>query len=133
MSEESPSSCPCGSGQPYKRCCRPLHRGQASPSAERLMRSRFSAYALGLGGYILKSTYPGGPMDREDVAAWRAEVADFCATTRFESLKILATAEEGEDALVHFRATLRRGDRLIPMEERSRFRRHRGRWAYYGG
>lgn len=38
--------CLCHSGQTYQACCQPLHSGQPAPNAERLMRARYSAYAL---------------------------------------------------------------------------------------
>lgn len=40
-------ACPCGGGR-YADCCGRFHRGEALPAtAEQLMRSRYSAYALG--------------------------------------------------------------------------------------
>ncbi len=51
--------CPCNSGTPYQRCCQPFHLGlQSAPSAERLMRSRYCAYALKLPDYINKTWHP---------------------------------------------------------------------------
>ena len=48
------SECPCGSGKSYAACCGPLHAGAAiAPTAEALMRSRYSAYGLGLEPYLL--------------------------------------------------------------------------------
>jgi len=38
--------CPCGRGR-YADCCGPLHAGMPAADAEALMRSRYSAYALG--------------------------------------------------------------------------------------
>ena len=44
--------CPCGSGTPYDACCGVLHRGERQAATpEELMRSRYSAYALGDLGY----------------------------------------------------------------------------------
>ncbi len=40
--------CPCDSGTPYNQCCQPLHEGVAATTAEALMRSRYSAYVLGI-------------------------------------------------------------------------------------
>jgi SEC-C motif-containing protein len=50
--------CPCGSGRAYAECCRPAHQGQAPSTAEALMRSRYSAYALDDTGYVLRSWHP---------------------------------------------------------------------------
>jgi SEC-C motif-containing protein len=59
--------CPCDSGQPYADCCGPWHGGLSegvhAPTPEALMRSRYSAYVLGLIDYLLAtwhgSTSPG--------------------------------------------------------------------------
>ena len=40
------TACPCGSGTAYGACCGPLHDGAPAPTAEALMRSRYTAYAL---------------------------------------------------------------------------------------
>ena len=50
--------CRCGSGDHYSACCQPLHQGSAAPSAERLMRSRYCAYTLGLIDYLVATTVP---------------------------------------------------------------------------
>jgi SEC-C motif-containing protein len=39
-------ACPCGSGRRLDDCCGHYHRGAAAPTAEALMRSRYSAYVL---------------------------------------------------------------------------------------
>ena len=41
-------ACPCASGRLYAECCEQYHAGSASePTAESLMRARFSAYVKG--------------------------------------------------------------------------------------
>ena len=105
--------CPCTSGESYDACCGPLHAGAPAPTAERLMRSRFSAFALGDAAYLLRSwhrstrpaelelddglrwyrldierTERGGPFDREGVVAFtayykRAERGTMHETSRF--------------------------------------------------
>ena len=51
----SHAPCPCDSGQTYVDCCGPWHAGLAqglhAPTPETLMRSRYSAYVLGLIDY----------------------------------------------------------------------------------
>ena len=65
-------ACPCGSGELLHACCGPYHAGTAAPSAEALMRSRYSAYALGLIEYLARSTLPAqqGGLDLNAVQAW---------------------------------------------------------------
>ena len=51
--------CPCGSGKDYVQCCSPYIQGtQVAPTAEALMRSRYSAYATSEIDYIYKPTHP---------------------------------------------------------------------------
>src|SRR5512135_3050016 len=48
--------CPCGTGLSYAACCGRWHSGEqhlAAPSPEALMRSRYTAYTLGLTEYLL--------------------------------------------------------------------------------
>jgi SEC-C motif-containing protein len=121
--------CLCGSGDKYKRCCRPLHRGAAADSPLALMRSRYCAYALGLTDYILKTTHPDSDHFRADTALWRQSVTAFCDGTEFVGLDIL---ESGED-YVTFRARLTQGGNDASFVERSTFARSDGRWAYFAG
>lgn len=141
MARISPNDvCPCGSGRKYKKCCRPAHDGRPAPTAEALMRSRFSAYALGLADYIIATTDPAGPQWQTPVSAWKASIEAWCRETTFAGLTILE-AEEGEhEGYVTFRADLRRepvdgralGD-PVGFTERSRFRKVNGRWLYHSG
>ncbi len=50
--------CPCQSGRHYPQCCQALHDGKPAPNAEALMRSRYSAYGLGLEDYLLQTWHP---------------------------------------------------------------------------
>lgn len=50
--------CPCGSGFPYDKCCGKYHAGAAAPTAEALMRSRFSAFVLRDEDYVLRTWDP---------------------------------------------------------------------------
>jgi len=48
-------ACPCGLGDDYESCCGRLHAGMPAPTAESLMRSRYSAFAVGNAGYLLRT------------------------------------------------------------------------------
>lgn len=56
------AACPCGSGATYKECCRRYHDGELPPTAEALMRSRYSAYSKGLVQYVVDTTHPENPL-----------------------------------------------------------------------
>ncbi|WP_339651348.1 YchJ family protein [Halopseudomonas pelagia] len=71
-STPTPSECPCGTGKQYHECCQPLHTDAPALDAEQLMRSRYSAYALGLVDYLVSSTLPAQQslLDYQAMAQW---------------------------------------------------------------
>lgn len=120
----SPSrTCPCGSGQALAECCGRYHLGEPAPTPEALMRSRFSAFALNLTDYLLASWHPDT----------RPRTLAPDERTRWVRLEILESGEQGDEGVVHFRATCREGRRWAVLEERSRFQREAGRWFYRDG
>ena len=51
--------CPYGLGMPYEACCgRFISAVSSAPTAEALMRSRYSAYVLGRIDYLKATTLP---------------------------------------------------------------------------
>jgi SEC-C motif domain protein len=67
--------CPCGSNQYLPDCCARYHNGSLPTSAEALMRSRYSAYVLGLVDYLVNSTLPAqqAQLDRAAIATWSSQ------------------------------------------------------------
>src|SRR6266496_3948099 len=53
-------ACPCGLGDDHESCCGRLHAGAPAPTAESLMRSRYSAFAVGDTGYLLRTWHLSG-------------------------------------------------------------------------
>ena len=52
------SNCYCGSNSSFVNCCQPYIKGiQKVPTAEALMRSRYSAYATGAADYLVATTH----------------------------------------------------------------------------
>ena len=93
------------------------------------MRSRYSAYALGLADYVLETTHPDGEHFRTDTEGWRESVAAFSRGSEFVGLEIL----EAEGETVTFHADLRQGERDASFDECSTFKKANGRWAYFAG
>ena len=122
----SPDRCPCLSGNPYAECCGPLHAGAPAPTAERLMRSRFSAFALGLPEYLLRSWHP----------RTRPESLDLDPEQRWTRLDIVGTRSGGpfdSAGTVTFRAWWRSDIERGTLEETSDFVREGGHWYYVDG
>ncbi|MBJ7472872.1 MAG: SEC-C domain-containing protein [Solirubrobacteraceae bacterium] len=127
-----PRRCPCGSRQPYADCCGELHDGRASgqptaPTAEQLMRSRFSAFAVGNEAYLLatwhRSTRPRSLQLDASLEWQRLEIR---STTRGLADDDAGTVEF--DAHFWDATSNQRG----LQREHSAFVREGGQWFYVG-
>ena len=123
----APRRCPCGTGLPYDECCGPLHAG-GSPAvtAAQLMRSRYSAFAVGEPGYLLSTWHS---TTRPRALALDDEV-------RWTGLEVLATSGGrllDTEGTVEFRASYRRSGRAGAQHEISRFVREARLWRYLDG
>lgn len=128
------SICVCGGPTIYATCCKPYHKGDALPETPvDLMKSRYSAYSLGLIDYVIETTDPEGSAWEADEARWRASIADFGHSFEFTGVEILERHTDADEGIVRFRAGLRAGGVDESFEETSRFRRVDGRWLYRAG
>ncbi|GLI69777.1 hypothetical protein VaNZ11_014466 [Volvox africanus] len=61
--KDNSKSCPCGSGQEYQTCCQRYHKSFTvqAPTAEAVLRARFSAYAKKEWKYVVRTTHPANP------------------------------------------------------------------------
>jgi SEC-C motif-containing protein len=114
--------CPCGNGETYGSCCGRFHRGAATaPTAEALMRSRFSAFAVGDAAYLLRTWH----------SSVRPAQLDLDPRVRWTRLEILGSTGGGllePTGTVEFRAY--HGDGAL--HENSRFVRENKQWVYLG-
>ncbi|MET8149711.1 YchJ family protein [Actinoplanes sp. NPDC049668] len=118
-------ACPCGLGRPYGECCGRAHRGEPPATAEALMRSRYTAFALDDHAYLLSSWHH----------TTRPARVEPDPNLRWTGLDVLGSAQGGlfdTEGVVEFRAHYRDGGRPGEMRERSRFVRHDGQWVYWG-
>jgi SEC-C motif domain protein len=122
-----PERCPCGTGLTYAGCCGRLHEGTATAAtAEQLVRSRYSAFAVGDAGYLRETWDP----------ATRPRSVTLHPAVRWTGLEVVATAGGGlfdAEGTVTFRAHYRAGGEEHVQAERSRFRRVESRWVYVDG
>lgn len=122
------SPCLCGSGQRYGQCCGPyIARQTPAPTAEALMRSRYTAFQLRDADYLRESWDPGtcsANLDFEgDERTW----------TKLEIRNTLAGGPDDPRGVVEFKAWFDLGDDTYLMHETSRFHRIEGRWVYLDG
>ena len=120
-------ACPCLSGELYDDCCARFHRGDAdAPTAEQLMRSRYSAFVVMDPAYLLRtwhaSTRPGS-MGLDSDMQWRR--LDILNTAKGGPLDTTGTVEFA----AHYRLDGERG----LQRELSRFLREDKQWFYVDG
>ena len=118
--------CPCDSGQFYGDCCGVWHRGLTlgvvATTPEALMRSRYSAYVLGLIDYLLATWHPSTSPGELDLSS-----------VKWLGLEVRHTQTTGNAGVVEFVARYREGGRGHRLHELSRFVREDGRWNYIDG
>lgn len=125
MSKVSPVNtlCPCGSSLAYSACCGRYHAGLAAPDAERLMRSRYSAYVFQFTDYLLATWH----------LTTRPAQLDLSDSPKWLGLQVIAHQPDGERASVEFIARYKIGGRAHRMHELSHFVFEDGRWYYLNG
>jgi SEC-C motif-containing protein len=122
------SLCPCGRPLTYEHCCGRWHAGPQSlqaPTAEDLMRSRYSAFVLGLLDYLRDTWHP---------STRPADLQTMPAGLRWLGLEVRRHATQDADhAIVEFVARSKLGGKAERLHETSRFVREEGRWFYVDG
>jgi len=117
--------CPCGSPKAYGECCGREHHGAEPLTAERLMRSRYSAFATGDAEYLLltwhSSTRPA-TLRLDPAVEWLG----------LDVLGVFGGSAFEREGIVEFVARYRVRRAGGEQHERSRFRREDGRWRYLG-
>ena len=126
-SEVDQAACPCGSGSGYTDCCGRFIQGDAIPeTAEQLMRSRYSGFAVRDEAYLLATWHP-------DTRPSRVRMDE---KQRWLGLSIRATEAGGvgdKSGIVEFVARFKIDGKGHRLHEISRFERIEGRWYYLDG
>lgn len=132
--------CPCG-GPALAACCGPFLAGDAiPPTAEALMRSRYTAYVLKNEAYLQAtwhpSTRPQEPvLDENETIQWLGLEVKSALRLRQRKADL---PEQPDSDTVEFVARFKIGGRAHRLHELSRFVRERGadgvsRWFYLDG
>ncbi len=124
------SHCPCGSEKPFAECCGPLINGTPAPTAEALMRSRFTAYTLQNIRYLVTTTHPG-----QQNAIKQQKLYDQSGNTLWQKLEVIYTeagTASDQVGVVEFKAWFK--ESLSSLEkvhhERSSFMKIEDRWYF---
>lgn len=126
MKFELGKRCPCGTGLSYGECCHRFHSGElVAPTAEALMRSRFTAFSVGDSQYLLDTWDP----------ETRPSELGLDVGIDFYRLDVLETTGGGpfdSTGTVKFQAFYK-GLASGVQEEDSTFRKVNGAWVYSTG
>lgn len=117
--------CFCGGSKPFSVCCGPIIKGLKADSAEKLMRSRYSAYVTRAIDYIIETTYPS---KRQGLV--RKEIDEWAKTNVWQQLEIVSSSE----FIVEFKAYFkdRKGKTQVHYEK-SMFVFENNTWYYLKG
>ena len=119
--------CPCGGDTDYANCCARYVGGEApAPTAEALMRSRYSAFALGKEAYLLASWHP----------KTRPSKVSLDPAQKWIGLSIKSTERGGaadKTGVVEFVARFKVDGKGHRLHEKSRFEQIAGQWYYLEG
>ncbi|MGL4931105.1 MAG: YchJ family metal-binding protein [Plesiomonas sp.] len=140
--------CPCGSLQTFAHCCSPLLDGTAvAPSAEALMRSRYTAHVTHNVQYIIDTYHPS-----RQAQTFRDDIVNACEQVTWLGLTIVDSANSRhstssqqpiisqpvienafKEDFVEFIAQFEEAGVRGELHERSRFVHEAGRWLYIDG
>ncbi|MFT5396478.1 MAG: SEC-C motif-containing protein [Gammaproteobacteria bacterium] len=117
------------SGKPFKKCCERFLSGSANATTpKQLMRSRYTAYALGNYGEYLLATWL--PESSKGLTA--APLSE--KSLEWVKLEVLNSDQNGDEGRVEFKAYYKTDDEeLSILHEMSSFRRIARRWYYVEG
>ena len=124
-------NCPCRTAAdalPYAACCARYHTGPLhlrAPTAEALMRSRYSAFVLDIADYLLATWHP---------STRPARIEPNPTGLKWLGLELRHHAlQDADHATVEFVARSKLAGRAQRLHETSRFEREGGRWFYLDG
>ncbi len=125
--------CPCGSDLAFNSCCEPFLNGSSSPdTAEKLMRSRYTAYTLGDAKYVQTSMVKEA-QESFDLKSFE----EWVTKSTWKGLKIMST-EKGQatdiKGKVEFTATYEVNGEVIDHHEVADFKKDKtGKWFFVDG
>jgi SEC-C motif-containing protein len=125
-------ACYCGSGNSYAECCEPIITGEKSaPTAEALMRARYSAHVVNEFDFLEESIHSSTreAVDREKMQQWSD-------TIKWEGIEVHATkagGEKDEEGRVAFTARYSVNGVEQELREDASFVRENGEWRYLDG
>jgi SEC-C motif-containing protein len=126
------SQCACGSEKEYSQCCEPYIKGsKLAPTAEALMRSRYTAFAVGEMDYISKTHHESTrkELDMEGVKSW----ATNSKWLGLEIRNVEQGSEKDTEGKVEFKCKFLFNDSEQTHHELSTFKKEGKEWFFVDG
>ena len=123
--------CPCSPEKSYAECCQLIHQDiKKAKTAEQLMRSRYSAFVLADGDFLMKSHHLSTRKikDKTEIVKWAKSVK----WLKLEIIQIIDGKENDAEGSVQFKAIFKEGFHVRSINENSRFLKEEGVWYYVG-
>lgn len=126
------SECPCQSGSSFDECCSLFLSKSARPqTAEKLMRSRYTAYVKENIDYIDATHHPdhGHDFDKDEALKWAKE-------SEWQGLEVVKTElgqEKDDKGVVEFKAKYKTAGKDAVHHEIAHFQKIDGNWYYTEG
>ncbi|SMC37612.1 YchJ family protein [Cellulophaga tyrosinoxydans] len=124
-------NCRCGSTKKYTDCCKIAHANlSAVTTAEQLMRSRYSAFTMANGEYLMKSHHSSTRPIKEKKA-----IENWAKSVSWIRLEVLETSQghpTDDKGTVTFNAYYFENGKVEVIHEKSAFIREDGNWVYLG-
>ncbi len=125
--------CPCGSDQSLSECCEPYLKGErVAPTAEALMRARYTAYTQQNIDFLKSTLSTESQKDFDEAGA-----KTWAATAKWKKLEILNTEQgtaKDKKGSVEFVATYEAEGQGLEHHEVSQFRKNaKGEWRFVDG
>jgi SEC-C motif-containing protein len=125
-------ACPCASGKPFGECCEPYLLGRVRPpTAVALMRSRYTAYAMGAIDYLYQTSSERvrKEFDAEGSKKW-AKSAEW---TGIEIIQATDGGAQDASGVIEFLAHYKVKESDFEHHERAEFEKRDGVWVFMDG
>ncbi len=124
-------NCPCGSSKKYSDCCAIAHRTiSLVKTAEQLMRSRYTAFTMANGEYLMKSHHSTTRPIKDQKA-----IEDWAKSVNWIRLEVLETTkgkQNDKKGTVKFNDYYFENGKVEVIYEKSAFVKENGLWMYLG-
>ena len=124
-------NCHCGTTKTYQECCEVFHRNNGkTETAEQLMRSRYSAFVLADGDYLMATHHQSTRPIKEKKA-----IVKWAKSVQWIKLEVLDTSKGSKDDIegtVTFNAYFFENGKVDVIQEKSTFEKEDNLWYYLG-